>query len=127
MPSPQTLFPEMYAAFNRRDISACLATMSDHIDWPKASEGGRVLGKDAIRDYWTRQWAEFNPTVTPTRITERPPGHIELEVHQIVRTLTGDLLFDGTVLHIYTLEDGLIQRMDLEDEPKDAFQHAHAG
>jgi hypothetical protein len=36
-------------------ISTALALMSENVSWPKASEGGRVVGKEEIRSYWTRQ------------------------------------------------------------------------
>jgi ketosteroid isomerase-like protein len=58
----QTLIDRAYAAFNRRDIDGTLALMGENVSWPKASEGGRVVGKQDIRAYWTRQWAEFDPT-----------------------------------------------------------------
>ena len=57
------LMSEMYAAFNKRDVDATFAAMSEDVSWPRASEGGRVIGKQAIREYWTRQWAEFDPLV----------------------------------------------------------------
>ncbi|MGZ3510186.1 MAG: nuclear transport factor 2 family protein, partial [Vulcanimicrobiaceae bacterium] len=53
----QALIFRIYAAFNKRDIDGTLALMSEDVSWPKASEGGRVVGKQAIREYWTRQWA----------------------------------------------------------------------
>lgn len=31
-------------------------------------EGGRVLGHDDVRKYWTRQWSMINPTITPNRL-----------------------------------------------------------
>jgi hypothetical protein len=37
--------------------------MTDDIDWPNGWEGGRVSGKDAVRAYWTRQWAEIDPHI----------------------------------------------------------------
>jgi hypothetical protein len=39
--------------------------MSDSVNWPKASEGGRLIGKEEIRAYWSRQWKEFDPHVDP--------------------------------------------------------------
>jgi hypothetical protein len=59
----QELIAQVYSAFNQRNIDATLVLMSGNVSWPKASEGGRVVGKQAIRDYWTRQWAEFDPRV----------------------------------------------------------------
>ena len=45
----QTLLARAYAAFNDRDIDSALALMSEDVSWPKASEGGRVAGKEEIR------------------------------------------------------------------------------
>ena len=90
--------------------------MSETIDWPKASEGGRIVGKEEIRAYWTRQWEEFDPHVEPVSLFPSEPGKIEVVVHQIVKTLRGDLLFDGKVRHIYTITNGLIARMDLIEQ-----------
>lgn len=63
MSNTQTLIAQAYSAFNRREIDAALALMSEKVSWRKASEGGRVVGKKEIRAYWTRQWMEFNPHV----------------------------------------------------------------
>jgi hypothetical protein len=49
------LLQRVYAAFNRREIETVLATMHGNVDWPNGMEGGRVLGKAAVRDYWTRR------------------------------------------------------------------------
>jgi hypothetical protein len=104
----------MYAAFNARDIDTVLAQMNDDVDWPNAWEGGRLVGRDAVRDYWTRQWAEIDPRVEPTSFTERPDGSIAVEVDQLVRSLDGELIGQGTVVHVYSFRDGLIARMDIE-------------
>ena len=32
------------------------------------SKGGRIVGRDGVRDYWTRQWAKLDPIVTPMAI-----------------------------------------------------------
>ena len=56
-----------YAAFNDRDIERALALMSENVSWPKASEGGYVVGKEEVRSYWTRQWREFDPHVNHLR------------------------------------------------------------
>src|SRR5258705_7104148 len=65
------LIAEAYSAFNRRDIDGALALMSENVSWPKASEGGRVVGKEEIRAYWTRQWKEFDPHVEPVEVIDR--------------------------------------------------------
>jgi hypothetical protein len=118
MEASQTLMTQLYAAFNRRDIDGVLARMSENVDWPKSSEGGRVVGKEEICAYWTRQWAEFDPHVEPVEVIDREGGKTEVKVHQLVKNLNGDVLSDQEVWHTYTFKDGLIERMDvLENEP----------
>lgn len=104
----------MYAAFNARDIDAVLAAMTEDVDWPNAWEGGRVRGQEAVRAYWTRQWAEIDPRVDPISIAARPNGAVAVDVQQVVRSLDGELLSDGRVVHVYALRDGLVARMDVE-------------
>ena len=110
----QRRIAELYSAFNRREIDRALRQMSESVSWPKASEGGRVVGKDEIRAYWTRQWKEFDPHVEPLEVIDRGAGKIDVRVHQLVKSLDGHELSDSEVWHSYTLADGLIERMDLE-------------
>ncbi|GEO09243.1 nuclear transport factor 2 family protein [Segetibacter aerophilus] len=110
----QDLIYKAYSAFNSRDIDTALSTMHSNIQWPKAFEGGYVTGHNGIREYWTRQWKEINPTVEPVELNERQDGTLEITVHQIVKDLQDNLMFDGTVRHLYTLEDSLLKRMDIE-------------
>ena len=107
-------FQRLYDSFNRRDVDALLALMSDEVDWPNAWKGGRLIGRDAVRDYWIAQWAEIDPHVEPLSVTERPDGALAVRVRQVVRSTDGQLLSDGQVVHVYRLRDGLIDRMDVE-------------
>ena len=107
-------FRALYEAFNRRDIDAVLAMMSDQVDWPNAWKGGRLCGRDAVRAYWTAQWAEIDPRVEPLAVTERADGSLAVRVGQVVRSCDGELLGEGEVVHVYRICDGLIERMDVE-------------
>jgi hypothetical protein len=113
MPNTQTLIAQAYAAFNQRDIDAALALMSENVSWPKASEGGRAFGKEEIRSYWTRQWQEFDPYVEPLEIIDQENGITDVKVHQLVKTPGGEILSDSEVWHVYTIANGLIERMDI--------------
>jgi ketosteroid isomerase-like protein len=108
------LLRSLYDAFNARDIDATLAAMSDGVDWPNAWEGGRLRGRAAVRDYWMRQWAQIDPRVDPVSITQRPDGRLEVDVHQQVRTLDGELVSDARVVHVYELREGLVTKMTVE-------------
>ena len=107
---------EVYAAFNARDADAVLAHAAADVDWPNAWEGGRLHGRDAVRGYWHRQWAEIDPRVEPIGFETREDGRVAVEVHQVVRDMDGNLLAENDVRHVYTLRDGLITAMDVEDE-----------
>jgi len=126
MANTKTLIAQAYAAFNQRNIDGVLALMSDNVTWPRASEGGRAVGKEEIRAYWTRQWQEFDPHVEPMEVIEleegkREGGQTEVRVHQLVKSLGGEVLFDDEVWHVYTIANGLIERMDIgENEASSA-------
>ena len=122
MANTQTLIAKVYSAFNQRDIDGALALMSEDVSWPKASEGGRVVGKEEIRAYWSRQWKEVDPHVEPIEVIDRGAGKIDVRVHQLVKSLGGDVLSDSEVWHFYTTADGLIERMDLEESEADSEQ-----
>lgn len=111
----RAFFDELYEAFNRRDIDAVLATMSDEVDWPNAWKGGRLIGREAVRDYWTAQWAEIDPHVEPLSVAERGDGSQAVTVRQVVRSADLQLLGDREVVHVYRLDGGLIRRMDVEE------------
>ena len=128
MADTKMIIEQAYSAFNKRNIDGALALMTEDVSWPKASEGGRVLGREEIRAYWTRQWGEFDGHVEPVEITEEEGGKIRVRVHQLVKNLQGDVLWDGEVLHIFTMNNGLIAAMDLGDQanttsPTAAFSH----
>ena len=103
-----------YKGFNSRDIDSVLPLMHHNIHWPKAFEGGYVISPEEIRAYWTRQWSEINPVVKPQSIIAREDGKVEVLVHQLVKDLEGNVLFDGNVKHIYEIENDLLLKMDIE-------------
>jgi ketosteroid isomerase-like protein len=129
MKDAMTLIEQAYSAFNKRDIDGALALMTEDVSWPKASEGGKVVGKEEIRAYWTRQWSEFEPLVEPLAMTEENGDKTQVRVHQLVKTLQGTILSDSEVLHVFTISGGLISAMTIGDEadptpgPSAAFVH----
>jgi hypothetical protein len=113
MNAGQDFLKTVYDGFNLRDLEAVLATLHPDVEWPNGWEGGWVHGREGVRDYWTRQWQAIDPHVDPVGFDLDELGRTVVTVHAVVRDLAGGVLSDGLVQHVYTIEDGLIRRMEI--------------
>jgi ketosteroid isomerase-like protein len=112
----------MYERFNARDIDGVLAELAEDVAWANGMEGGHVHGLDAVRAYWTRQWAVVSPRVVPVGFSRKADGAVVAEVLQTIRDLDGNPLVgqdhglkDKTVGHVFHFRDGKVARFDIED------------
>jgi len=112
----------LYDRFNARDIDGVLAALTDDVAWANGMDGGHVHGPEAVRDYWTRQWAMVDPHVEPVGFHRTADGAIVAEVVQTIRDLDGKPLEgqthgleDKTVGHIFHFRDGKVARFDIQD------------
>jgi hypothetical protein len=106
-------FKQVYERFNARDIEAVLAALHTDVTWANGMEGGHLHGREAVRSYWTRQWAAIDPHVEPISFSTGTDGEIVVEVHQTLRDLHGAVLVDQVVGHIFRFDNGLITRFDI--------------
>ena len=109
------LLRKIYDAFNQRDVDAVLAAMHPDVDWPNGMEGGRVHGREAVLQYWLRQWGQIDPRVEPRGFLTDPTGAVVVDVHQLVRDLSGNLLAERMVQHVYRIDQGLIRSMEIRE------------
>lgn len=112
----------LYDRFNARDIDGVLTALTDDVAWTNGMDGGHVHGREAIREYWTHQWAMIDPHVEPVRFDRTQDGAIIAEVRQSIRDLQGNPLQeqrhglrDKTVGHVFRFRDGKVARFDIED------------
>jgi hypothetical protein len=119
---PIQLIKKLYNCFNSRDIDGVLVALDDDVAWANGMDGGHVRGHEALRDYWTRQWAIVSPHVKPIGFQVAGDGAIVVEVIQSVFDLNGQPLSgqthglkDKTVMHIFRMEDDKIKRFDIQD------------
>ena len=120
MPNPSSqieLLRAAYAAFNARDIDAALALMTPDVMWPRAFKGGFVRGPEEVRAYWSEQWSEIDPRVEPTAFEMEEDGRILVKVHQVVRDGSGAVVADEQTGHLFTIESGLIAKMEVCELP----------
>ena len=116
MMTDQELLNRAYHAFNSRDLDAALTLMHPEVEWPNTMQGGYVRGHEGIRAYWSIQWSLVDPRVTPVGFEMDSEGRIVVDVHQVVNDLQSRLLEDVKVRHIFSIEDGLIRRMDMGED-----------
>ena len=116
------LIKTMYDRFNARDIDGVLAALADDIVWANGMDGGHVHGHEAVRAYWTRQWAVVSPHVEPIEFRQTEDGAVAVEVIQTVFDLAGQPLSgqahglkDKTVMHIFRLNNDKVTRFDIGD------------
>lgn len=110
----QPILRQLYQDFNARHIDAVLAHLHTDVAWPNGWKGGYVVGHDEVRAYWLRQWQEIDPEVVPVAFQVRSGGEIAIDVHQIIKSLDGQIMTDGQVTHIYTFEEGKIRTMVID-------------
>ena len=102
-----------YKAFNARDLDTVLALMTPDVTWPRAFKGGFVRGTKEVRAYWIEQGSEIDARVEPVAFHSEEDGRILVDVHQVVRDLTGAVLADEHVGHRFTIENGFIEGMEI--------------
>jgi ATP-dependent DNA ligase len=114
----------IYDRFNARDIDGVLIALTDDVAWANGMDGGHVHGREAVREYWTRQWTRVSPHVEPVGFHRTADGAIIAEVRQSVRDLEGKPLQgqthglkDKTVGHVFRLREGKVARFDIQDAP----------
>ena len=112
----EQLIRDLYASFNARDIEAVIALLDPDVDWPNAWEGGRLHGHDAVRDYWTRQFAAIDGRVEPHRDRRARRRHRHGHRPPDGARPDGQLQDDRMVTHTYTFRDGRIVRMDVGED-----------
>ncbi len=110
-----TIVRRLYAAFNERNIPDAVALMAEEVDWANGMDGGHVHGREAVREYWSKQWAAIQPHVEPLDIAHHEGGATAVDVHQVVHDLEGKLLLDERVRHVFRFQSGLVVRFDIEN------------
>jgi ketosteroid isomerase-like protein len=122
MDSDISVIEGLYEGFNARDIDRVLRQLTDDVAWANGMDGGHVHGHEAVREYWTRQWAMVSPHVEPVSFYRTEEGVILAEVRQTIRDLEGKPLEgqthglrDKMVGHLFRVREGKVARFDIQD------------
>ncbi|MGI3776475.1 MAG: nuclear transport factor 2 family protein [Janthinobacterium lividum] len=112
----------LYDRFNARDVDGVLAMLAEDVVWANGMDGGHLQGRDAVREYWARQWAVVDPRVEPAGFVRHADGSVVATVRQVVRDLEGRPLqgqahglSDRIVGHVFRFRDGKVARFDIRE------------
>lgn len=105
-----------YAAFNARDVDAAVELMAEDVTWPDLADGGFVHGRGAVREHWLQQFEAVDPRIEVLSLDEGDEdGPARASVRQVVRSKRGETISDERLSHVYTIRDGLIERMQVAE------------
>jgi hypothetical protein len=89
----KTTIEQAYSAFNKRDIASALALMRREL--AQGFGGRQDCRKRRNPRLLDSTMGEFDPHVEPLAITEEDGGRVRVRVHQLVKSLEGDVLSDS--------------------------------
>ncbi|HEY8561736.1 MAG TPA: nuclear transport factor 2 family protein [Pyrinomonadaceae bacterium] len=104
----------LYDAFNRREFEKVIALMHPNVKWANGMEGGFVDGREAVREYWRRQFEVTRSRLEPLEFETDENGRNVVTVALVVTDLNGKTLAEKTVRQIFTIRDGLIVLFEIE-------------
>lgn len=109
----KALLTRLYKAFNDGDVAALVDAMHPAVSWPNFLEGGRVEGREALRAYWTGQFAIVTPEASPIEMHELSDGRIYVRLHYVIKAIEGGGVWtDEITNNTFTFEGDEIIRMD---------------
>ncbi len=116
MISERQSLQNLYDAFNRRETETILSLMRSDVKWANGMEGGFILGRDKVREYWKQQFETIEPQLEPLEFERDDDNRSVVTVRQIVRDLEYNLLMEKTVQQIFTFEYGLVSVFEIGED-----------
>jgi hypothetical protein len=107
-----TVIHNLFDAFNRRAVDEALSFMHPTVHWPIGWDGGYIDGHDAVRDYWSKQWTEYDRHAIPLQLVWLNDNRVKVLVRQRIKDRAGNLLWEGNVIHTYTFGHQLVTTME---------------
>ena len=108
MSSNRQFLQDLYAAFNNRELETIISVMHPDVKWATGVEGGFVYRRNAVREYWTKQYQMIQVQLEALKFETDERNQNIVTVHQVVSDLPGNLLVDMTVQQIFTIDNGSI-------------------
>jgi ketosteroid isomerase-like protein len=110
-----TLVRDVYDAFARRDLSAVLARLHPDVEIRQTELvpwGRDYRGHEAAREVFGRVVGAIDSTVTVERFIDAG-DHVATVGRTRGRTRAGDVAFDLAVVHVWTVRDARLARLEV--------------
>jgi ketosteroid isomerase-like protein len=110
----------LYDAFNNLDFDRCVAMMAADVVWPDEAEDRLLKGRDAVRAYFVELTSPLRAHHDVISLYTGSDGRVGVLSRQIINSTADGSEWSSTrVLHRYTLRDGLIARMEPQQDCPD--------
>jgi uncharacterized protein len=110
-----TLVQELYEAFARRDVPAVLARLHPEVELQQTALvlwGGHYRGHAGAREFFGRVVATIDSAVSIERFIDAD-DHVAAVGRTRGRTRERGVAFDLAVVHVWTVRDGRITRLEV--------------
>ena len=87
--------------------------MQPNVKWANGMEGGFLHGRDAVREYWRKQFEVVRGQLEPLQFETDESNREIVTVRLLVRDLAGEVLSERTVQQIFTIENGSISLFEI--------------
>ena len=108
---------QLYDAFNGRAFDRCVAMLADDVEWPNEAEDGVLRGREAVRTYFTDVTASLRAHYDLISLHTEADGRVGALCRQAITSAADGSLWSSTrILHRYTLQNGLVTRLEAEQD-----------
>jgi ketosteroid isomerase-like protein len=105
----------VYEAFNTANLEKLADLLHSDVDWITSPPDGRTHGHEQVCAFFASQLAEWTMDFQPTSILTGEGERITAQIHCTIRKKdgTGQRDIKLEMAHLFTMQDGLIRKVDL--------------
>lgn len=109
MTTADDLMRTAFDAYNRQDAATLLTLVTEDVLWP--GDEGMLRGKDELRAFWKRQWAETKTHDEVLAVQTREAGYVVVDLSQKVHAIDGTPISSARLRYGFVVKGGLIRRL----------------
>ncbi len=111
---------QLYDVFNARAFDRFIAMLAPDVAWPDETEDGELRGREAVLAYLTETTAPLVARYTLISLSTDADEQVGVLVRQTITSAADGSLWSSTrVLHRYRLVDGLVTRLQSQQDCPD--------